>query len=138
MVTYPQSRSTINTPGSARVSFLSPCIERSVWLPEHFSSYTSSPTSPFSEPFPNPGFGSYAHPFTFTEVTLLYDGLFSLSPHETFSLRILTLVFPLRLLITRTSNTLSAFRRGQASTSTASSWSQGQDAPQLQCLHPLN
>lgn len=63
-----QSRSTINTPGSARVSFLSPCMERSVRLPEHFSSYTSSPTSPFSEPFPNPGLGSYAHPFTFTEV----------------------------------------------------------------------
>lgn len=55
------TRSSIATPGSARVSFLSPCIERSIQLTEPFSSYTSSPTSPFSEPFPNP------HQFSFEE-----------------------------------------------------------------------
>ena len=42
----------VPTPGSARVSFLSPCIESTVQLPCQFSSYASSPTSPFSDPFP--------------------------------------------------------------------------------------
>ena len=49
-----QSSITPITPSSARVSFLSPCVDRSFPLTEQISSYTSSPTSPFSEPFPDP------------------------------------------------------------------------------------
>ena len=45
---------------------MSPCMEKSIPLTEQFSSYTSSPTSPFSEPFPNPHIGS-THPFAFNE-----------------------------------------------------------------------
>ena len=37
------------------MSFLSPCIESTIQLPQECSSYTSSPTSPFSEPFPQFG-----------------------------------------------------------------------------------
>ena len=54
-----QIRPAIPTPGSARVSFLSPCIESTVQLTGPFSSYTSSPTSPFSEPFPNLSLDSF-------------------------------------------------------------------------------